>query len=212
MGPRGLLESSWSCPGSLEVSWRPLGALLERSWTPPGPFKQSWERLLAGPRAPWRPVSTILGAKRLPKRSPRGSKIESKRRSKLKTRILQKPRFFQWISLIFEAPGSLFGAKSGSKMRSESHLRRGSLQKASWKRLGALLDALRAEKTNLESLLGALGALLEPKTPPREPNRPPAPVKLLTHPAPPSLCTPSHYSPSGPPITSNHAESMLSGT
>ena len=44
-------------------------------------------------------------------------------------------------------------------MGSESHLRRGSPQKASWKPLGALLEALGAEKTKLESLLAALGGL-----------------------------------------------------
>ena len=156
MGPGGLLESSWSCPGSLEVSWRPLGALLERSWTPPGHFKQSWERLLAAPRAPWRPVSTILGAKRLPKRSPGGSKIESKRRFKLKTRILQKPWFFQWISLIFEAQGSLLRAKNVSRMGSESHLRRGSALKVSWRPLGLGRSGGRKNKLGI-----ALGRLLE---------------------------------------------------
>ena len=51
--------------------------------------------------------------------------------------------------------GSLFGAKSGSKMGSESHLRRGSPQKASWRPLGALLEASGAEKSKF-------GGLLEP--------------------------------------------------
>ena len=54
-------------------------------------------------------------------------------------------------------PGSLRGAKSGSKMGSESHLRRGSPQKASWKPLGALLDALGAEKKRLGKALGRFG-------------------------------------------------------
>ena len=61
--------------------------------------------------------------------------------------------------MIFEVPGSLFGAKNGSNIGSESHLRRGSLQKASWRPLGTLLEALGAEKTKLESLLAALGGL-----------------------------------------------------
>ena len=61
--------------------------------------------------------------------------------------------------MIFEVQGFLFGAKNGSQMGSESHLRRGSPQKASWKPLVALLEALGAEKTKLESLLAALGGL-----------------------------------------------------
>ena len=61
--------------------------------------------------------------------------------------------------MIFEVPGSLFGAKNGSNIGSESHLRRGSLQKTSWRPLGTLLEALGAEKTKLESLLAALGSL-----------------------------------------------------
>ena len=47
-------------------------------------------------------------------------------------------------------------------MGSESHLRRGSPQKASWKPLGALLEALGAEKTTLESLLGRSWGALDP--------------------------------------------------
>ena len=47
-------------------------------------------------------------------------------------------------------------------MGSESHRRRGSPQKASWRLLGALLELLGAEKTKLESLLFALGVILEP--------------------------------------------------
>ena len=56
--------------------------------------------------------------------------------------------------MIFEVQGSLFRIKNGSKIGSESHLRRGSPQKASWRPLGALLEALGAEKISLERLLG----------------------------------------------------------
>ena len=42
--------------------------------------------------------------------------------------------------MIFEVPGSLFGAKNGSQIGSESHLRRGSSQKASWRPLGTRLE------------------------------------------------------------------------
>ena len=72
--------------------------------------------------------------------------------------------------MIFEVPSSFFGAKIGSQMGSESHLRRGSPQKASWKPLGALLEALGAEKTKLESLLAALGRLLVPVIAPQTPR------------------------------------------
>ena len=48
--------------------------------------------------------------------------------------------------MIVEVLGSLSGNGSGSKMESESHLRRGSPQKASWKPLVTLLEAHGAEK------------------------------------------------------------------
>ena len=47
-------------------------------------------------------------------------------------------------------------------MGSESYLRRGSPRKASWKPLGALLDALGAEKSNLGIALGRSWAALGP--------------------------------------------------
>ena len=107
------LGVSWSGPGGvpgrpggvLGRPWRPLGSLLERlarlgrrrrgfqrlmerSWEAvgvlSGPKKSSLERLLAAPREIPRQVSTILGAKRLPKGRPRGSKIDPKRGLELK--------------------------------------------------------------------------------------------------------------------------------
>ena len=89
--------------GVLETSWSGLGGLLERSWRALGPEKSSLERLLAGPRGVPREVSAILGAKRLPERSPGGSKIGSRRRLELKT---AKPENFEDVSqksLIFKA-------------------------------------------------------------------------------------------------------------
>ena len=47
-------------------------------------------------------------------------------------------------------------------MGSESHLRRGSPQKVSWKPLGALLEALGVEKSELKSLLGRSWRALGP--------------------------------------------------
>ena len=60
-------------------------------------------------------------------------------------------------------------------MGPESHLRRGSPQEASWRPLGARLDALGAEKSNLGIALGrswaALGPCYSAKTPPIKPEQ-----------------------------------------
>ena len=101
MGPGGLLEASWRSLGALKKAWSAkgglpgaYGALLDASWVALGAEKRSLERLLAAPRGIPRQVSAILGAKRLPKGRPRGSKIESKRQLELKTRFLQKSLSF----------------------------------------------------------------------------------------------------------------------
>ena len=101
IGPGGLLEGSWRSLGALKQAWSAkgglpgaYGALLEASWVALGAETRSLERLLAAPRGIPREVSAILGAKRLPKGRPRGSKIEPKRRFELKTRFLQKSLFF----------------------------------------------------------------------------------------------------------------------
>ena len=104
--PLGALKKAWSAKGWLPGAY---GTLLDASWGAPGAEKSSLGGLLAAPRGIPRQVSTILGAKRLPKGGPRGTKNETKRRLELKTRFLQKPLFFQWISLIFEVQGSLLG-------------------------------------------------------------------------------------------------------
>ena len=66
--------------------------------------------------------------------------------------------------MIFEVPGPLFGAKNGSQMGSESHLRRGRPQKTSWKPLRSLLEAswnaLGRSWNALGALLDALGVIL----------------------------------------------------
>ena len=161
MGPQRPLGVFLERIGLMDASWSGLGDILERSWTALRPKKTNLERLLAAPRGIPREVSAILGAKRLPKVRPRGCKIEVRKRFKLKMLILQKPLFFSGFSLMFQVSGSLFGVKGGSKFGSGTHLRRISPQKASWRPLGALLEPLGAEKTNLESLLAALGGLLE---------------------------------------------------
>ena len=72
----GTLKKAWSAKGTLPGAY---GALLDGSWGAVGTKKSTLERLLAAPREIPRQVSAILGAKRLPKGRPRGSRIESKR-------------------------------------------------------------------------------------------------------------------------------------
>ena len=91
LAPKGVPKRSWNALGSLLAMgalilplFSPPVGLLERSWTPPRLKKSNWKRLLDGPRPPRRLVSTILAAKYPPKRSPGGSQIEVRKRSKLK--------------------------------------------------------------------------------------------------------------------------------
>ena len=82
----GALKKAWSAKGGLPGAY---GMLLDASWVALGAEKKrSLERLWAAPRGIPRQVSAILGAKRLPKGRPKGSKIEPKRRLELKTRFL----------------------------------------------------------------------------------------------------------------------------
>ena len=71
--------------------------------------------------------------------------------------------------MIFEVPGSLFRARNGSQIRSESHLRRGSPRRGSSRTLKALLKALGAEKIKWESLRGRLETPVEAKNAPQGP-------------------------------------------
>ena len=80
MDPRRSLGPFLERLGLMDASWSGLGDLLERSWTALGPKKSPLDRLLAAPRGFPREFSAILKAKRLPKRSPGGSKIGSRRR------------------------------------------------------------------------------------------------------------------------------------
>ena len=145
MGPRRPLGPFLERLGLMDASWSGLGDLLKRSWTALGPKKSPLDRLLAAPRGIPREVSAILGSQRLQKGRPRRSKIEVRKRSKLKMAKPLKSPTVARILMICEVPSSLFRAKIGSKMGSESHLRRGSPQKASWRPLGALLEALGAD-------------------------------------------------------------------
>ena len=143
----GLLDMSW---GSFLTSWGSLGGadgVPGRRWRPlwrplgapkpgwsakagasrgecgtPGAEKSSLDYVLAAPRPIPREVSAILEAEKLPKGRPRGPKIESKGRLKLKMRILLKVLFFQYNSLIFEVQGSLFGSQNRYTMALDCRL------------------------------------------------------------------------------------------
>ena len=105
MATKWALEASWRDLGGilepLKRSGRPAkgglpgayGALLDASLGALGAEKRSLEQLLAAPRGIPKEFSIILGAKKLPKGRPRGSKIESKRQLELKTRFLQNTLF-----------------------------------------------------------------------------------------------------------------------
>jgi len=115
--------------------WNPLFCLSE-------PKKRSLAPLLGGPKRISRQVSAILGAKKLPKRSPGGSKIGSKIESGLKMAQSQKMQYLSHENLIFKGPGSpksdpkpvqnWFQIASSTRRPSES------LWRASWNALGGL--------------------------------------------------------------------------
>ena len=77
----------------------------------------NFERLSAGPRRFPRQVLAILGAERLPKGRPGGSKIESKRRLELQTFIFV---YIRMILMIFEVPGFLFGCQDRDRLASDN--------------------------------------------------------------------------------------------
>ena len=111
MEPTSVLEATRS-PGSpraafglLEGSWRALGELRSRK-------KSALDSLLGAPRRISRQFSTILGAKRLPKRTPGGSKMGSQIGSRLKMAKSQKLQYLSHENLGFEGPGP---SKTGPK-------------------------------------------------------------------------------------------------
>ena len=69
---------------------------------------------MGGPRRISRQVSAILGVKRLPKVSPRGSKMGSKIESELKMSKSQKTQYLPHESLNFKDPGSPKSDKNGA--------------------------------------------------------------------------------------------------
>ena len=92
MAAKWALEASWRSLGALKKAWSTkwrlpvaYGTLLDAFSRALGAEKSSLEQLLAAPRGFPREVSAILRAKRLPKRTPGGSQIGSRRRLELKT-------------------------------------------------------------------------------------------------------------------------------
>ena len=116
--------ASWRALGAVLAAWRPLGTLLESSWRPLRPKTHCWDRLLDGPRAPWRSVLTILGAKCPPKRSPGGSQIEVRKRSEPKRAKSQNFEDVLQNSLIFQVPSLPLASKTESEMGSKTGSRR----------------------------------------------------------------------------------------
>ena len=108
MSPKWLPGGVLECHGLLEASWSRLGGLLERSWMALGPKESPLDRLFAAPRGISRQFSAILTAKKVPKRSPGGSKIGSRRRLELKRAKSQNFEDVSRNSLISKVPGPLF--------------------------------------------------------------------------------------------------------
>ena len=146
-GPGALLGASWlSTP-----LFCPYFCLQGASWSALGRLRGRSKVLLSGPWAlqdgsqdsfqrSWGPKGSQNGAREGPKSGPGGD--SNQKRDFFNNYCF----FFQLILMIFEVLSSLFGAKNRSKMGSDSHLRRASPQKPSWKPLGTLLEALGAEK------------------------------------------------------------------
>ena len=128
---------------------RPLG----RSWSGHEGLLGALGRVLGALGAVLEASWPVQVAKMPPEVDPRGSKIDFKRRLALKTRILQKAWFSQWIFMIFEVPGRILKAS----WRSWRHL--GPLE-GLLKHLECILRALGGLLERLEGILSALGAIL----------------------------------------------------
>ena len=116
--------ASWRALGAVLAAWRPLGGHLEDSRRRPGPKEGADERLLSAPRRISRQFSTILGPKRLPKRSLKGSQIGFRRRLELKKATSQNSDDVSQNSLIFQVPGLPVASKTGSETGSKTRSRR----------------------------------------------------------------------------------------
>ena len=141
IAPRSPLGTSWPPEGLLEWSRGPLVAVWEASWALLERVLQASWALLGVSWALLRRSWRLLRAKSFPKLSPGGSQIGCRRRLELK---MAKPCFLTTvygIVRIFEVPGHHFVTYNRSKMGSESHLRRGSHQKAIRKILKGILGA-----------------------------------------------------------------------
>ena len=94
MGPKEALEASWRPLRAPKASLSAKEGIPGANAALSGPQKISLDRILAAQRPILREVSANLEAKRPPKGRPRGCKIESKRRLKLKMRVPLKPWLF----------------------------------------------------------------------------------------------------------------------
>ena len=118
-----VLEASWALLGRSGGILGALGAVLEASWALLGrswrPLGRSWACLGRS----WDGLGGILRAKRLPKRSPGGSQIGSRRRLELKRAKSQNFEDVSRNSLIFKVPGLRFWDQNWTKTVFESQLK-----------------------------------------------------------------------------------------
>ena len=139
MGPGAMLGASRS---HLGASWA-LGSLLEASWRQLGPKRSS-------AREPWAVLKRflgllpfILGAKRPPKKKPRGLKIEFRRQLEPKLAKSQNLETVHRLSLNFAGPRSSFWRSKTLQHRSKRSYarkkRQQQLSRPSWRALGGRL-------------------------------------------------------------------------
>ena len=125
---RGLLESSWSCPGRLEASWGPLGMLLEAS----GAEKKILGAALERSKRNLKRGFSYLGGQKAPKREPGRAQNGVPNRVRVeKGEITKKRNTSDTKTSILMVQGLQKRVQNGFKIGSRSHLRRGSLRKAS---------------------------------------------------------------------------------
>ena len=124
------MELSWQAGGLSEASWSALGGLRGRK---KDPSSGSW----ALQKGMSRQVSTILGPKRLPKRSPGGSKMGSQIESGLKKAKSQKMQHLWHENLNLEGPGPPKRIQNWFPISSSTREPSKSLLRASWSALGA---------------------------------------------------------------------------
>ena len=125
---RGLLESSWSCLGRLEASWKPLGALLEASGVEKNILRAALGRSKRNLKTGFSYLGSQNASKTEPQRIQNG--VQNRVRAE-KGEITKKRNTSSTKTSILMVQGLQKRIQNGSKIGSQSHLRRGSPRKAS---------------------------------------------------------------------------------